>query len=94
MAIASIGLIVSSPWAMPATTMRAPWGAALIVRPSTPEEFAATLGYIADGKLDWQPLVTGTIGLEAVSEAFRALEDPEGHAKIVIDPWNGGALRA
>lgn len=60
----------------------------------TPEEFAATLGYIADGKLDWQPLVTGTIGLEAVSEAFRALEDPEGHAKIVIDPWNGGALRA
>lgn len=60
----------------------------------TPEEFAETLALVAEGKLDWRPLVTGRIGLDAVSDAFRVLEDPEQHAKIVIDPWNGGALAA
>lgn len=60
----------------------------------TPEEFAGTLDAIAAGRLDWRPLVTGTVGLESVGEAFRALEDPEVHAKIMIDPWEGGALAA
>jgi 2-desacetyl-2-hydroxyethyl bacteriochlorophyllide A dehydrogenase len=53
----------------------------------TPEEFAQTLDHVAAGRLDWRPLVTGTVGLAEVDGAFRALEDPEGHAKIVIDPW-------
>jgi threonine dehydrogenase-like Zn-dependent dehydrogenase len=60
----------------------------------TPEEFAQTLGWIAEGRLDWRPLVTGRVGLEGVSDAFTALADPERHAKIVIDPWHGGALAA
>lgn len=60
----------------------------------TPEEFAETLAAVADGRLDWRPLVTGRIGLDAVGEAFRVLEDPERHAKILIDPWHGGALAA
>jgi 2-desacetyl-2-hydroxyethyl bacteriochlorophyllide A dehydrogenase len=60
----------------------------------TPEEFAETLEAIAAGKLEWRPLVTGTVGLDAVGEAFKALEDPELHAKIMIDPWNGGTLAA
>jgi threonine dehydrogenase-like Zn-dependent dehydrogenase len=51
-----------------------------------PEEFAEALAAIRDGKLNWQPLVTGTIGLDEVNTAFKALEDPEAHAKILIDP--------
>jgi 2-desacetyl-2-hydroxyethyl bacteriochlorophyllide A dehydrogenase len=58
----------------------------------TPEEFAETLAYVVDGKLNWKPLVTGTIGLDAVADAFKVLEDPERHAKIMIDPWSNAAL--
>ena len=57
-----------------------------------PEEFAEALQAVADGKLDWQPLVTGTVGLDAIPQAFAALEDPETHAKIMIDPWSNAAL--
>lgn len=53
-----------------------------------PEEFAEALAAIAEDKLDWRPLVTGTVGLAGISEAFAALEDPEAHAKIMIDPWS------
>ena len=41
---------------------------------------------LADGKVNAAPLVTGTVGLESVEEAFDALADPEAHAKILIDP--------
>lgn len=58
----------------------------------TPEEFAEALGAVAEGKLDWRPLVTGRVGLEGIAEAFAALGDPEGHAKIVIDPWSDARL--
>lgn len=58
----------------------------------TPEEFAEALQAIADGKLDWRPLVTGTVGLDGVADAFKALEDPEAHAKIMIDPWSDAKL--
>ena len=51
-----------------------------------PDEFAEALAMIGDGKLDWRPLVTGTVGLDGVAGAFAALEDPETHAKILIDP--------
>jgi threonine dehydrogenase-like Zn-dependent dehydrogenase len=57
----------------------------------TPEEFAEALQLIARGKLDWQPLVTGTVSLDEVNAAFKALEDPETHAKILIDPRLGTA---
>ncbi len=52
----------------------------------TPEEFGEALTMIGAGKLNWQPLVTGTVGLDGVAAAFVALEDPETHAKILIDP--------
>ena len=32
------------------------------------------------------PLVTGTIGLDGVADAFTALADPDRHAKILVDP--------
>jgi threonine dehydrogenase-like Zn-dependent dehydrogenase len=52
----------------------------------TPIEFRDTLHMLADGKVDPAPLVTGTVGLDGVGEAFDALADPERHAKILIDP--------
>ncbi|WP_408591798.1 zinc-binding dehydrogenase [Novosphingobium sp.] len=57
-----------------------------------PEEFAEALAAIASGQLDWQPLVTGTVGLDGIAGAFAALEDPEVHAKIMIDPWSDAHL--
>jgi 2-desacetyl-2-hydroxyethyl bacteriochlorophyllide A dehydrogenase len=57
-----------------------------------PEEFAEALQAIAGGNLDWKPLVTGTVGLDGIAEAFAALGDPETHAKIMIDPWSDARL--
>lgn len=51
-----------------------------------PEEFADALSLVADGKLDWQPLVTGHVGLDGVQQAFADLENPELHAKVMVDP--------
>ena len=52
----------------------------------TPEEYAQTLVALADGRLDVTPLVTGRIGLDGVAGAFRELDNPERHAKILITP--------
>ena len=41
---------------------------------------------LAEGKVDPGPMITGTVGLNGVGDAFTALEDPEKHAKILIDP--------
>lgn len=51
-----------------------------------PGEFHDTLQMMANGKVDVKPLITGTVGLDGVAEAFDALGDPEVHAKILIDP--------
>lgn len=51
-----------------------------------PLEFRDTLHLLADGKIDATPLVTGTVGLDGVGNAFDALADPGLHAKIIIDP--------
>jgi len=51
-----------------------------------PDEFYETLQMIADGTVDPSPLVTGTIGLDGIADAFTALADPDRHAKILIDP--------
>lgn len=52
----------------------------------SPEEFAATLGHLAEGRIDVSPLVTGRIGLEGVAAAFEDLRSPETHAKIIVEP--------
>lgn len=52
----------------------------------TPMEFRDTLHMIAEGKVDVTPLITGTVGLGGVANAFDALGDPARHAKILIDP--------
>ena len=53
----------------------------------TAEEFAEALRMIRDGQLNWRPLITGTVGLAGVTQAFKDLADPEQHAKILIQPW-------
>lgn len=52
----------------------------------TPKEFHDSLQMLAEGKVDGTPLITGTVGLSGVENAFAALGDPESHAKIMIDP--------
>jgi threonine dehydrogenase-like Zn-dependent dehydrogenase len=51
-----------------------------------PEEFRTTLHLIASGTVDPSPLHTATVGLDGVAAAFEALERPEQHAKILVDP--------
>jgi len=53
----------------------------------TPDEFAATLRHIADGRIPTTPLITGKVGVEGVPGAFEALASPELHAKILVEPW-------
>jgi threonine dehydrogenase-like Zn-dependent dehydrogenase len=53
----------------------------------TAAEFAASLHHIAEGKVDVAPLITGTVGLDGVKDAFAALANPDEHAKILVDPW-------
>jgi threonine dehydrogenase-like Zn-dependent dehydrogenase len=53
----------------------------------TPDEFAATLGHIAAGRIPTAPLITGRVGVEGVAGAFEALASPERHAKILVEPW-------
>ncbi|MBS0360466.1 MAG: zinc-binding dehydrogenase [Proteobacteria bacterium] len=52
----------------------------------TPEEFAQTLHSLAEGQIDVEGLVTGTVGLDGVAGAFTALGDPEAHVKILVQP--------
>ena len=51
-----------------------------------PEEFAETLHNIGEGNVDVVPLITDTVGLKGVAQAFEDLADPERHAKILVDP--------
>jgi threonine dehydrogenase-like Zn-dependent dehydrogenase len=53
----------------------------------TAQEFADTLGYMAAGRIDVAPLITGRIGLDGVKQAFADLANPELHAKVLIEPW-------
>jgi threonine dehydrogenase-like Zn-dependent dehydrogenase len=52
----------------------------------SPEEFAATLHNIAEGRIDVRPAITDTVGLAGVAGAFAALADPETQCKVVVDP--------
>jgi threonine dehydrogenase-like Zn-dependent dehydrogenase len=53
-----------------------------------PEEFAATLNHLAEGRINGDPLVTGKVGVEGVAQAFEDLASPETHAKILVEPWH------
>lgn len=52
----------------------------------TPDEFTSALHAIADGKVDLEPWLTGTVGVDGVPQAFADLGNPEAHAKILVVP--------
>jgi threonine dehydrogenase-like Zn-dependent dehydrogenase len=52
----------------------------------TPAEFHEALRLLARGTVDPTPLVTGTVGLDGVAQAFDDLADPGTHAKILVEP--------
>ena len=52
----------------------------------TPREFREALHLLADGKVDGRLLLTGTVGLDGVADAFDALSGAGSHAKILVDP--------
>jgi threonine dehydrogenase-like Zn-dependent dehydrogenase len=58
----------------------------------TPEEFAATLGHLAAGRIDPRPMLTGRVGVDGIAAAFAELGRPERHAKILAEPWRDGTL--
>jgi threonine dehydrogenase-like Zn-dependent dehydrogenase len=51
-----------------------------------PMEFGGTLHNIAEGRIDVVPLITGSVGIDGVPQAFDDLADPEAHAKILVEP--------
>ncbi len=50
------------------------------------EDFAATLQNNAEGKINVQQLITGSVGLHGVAGAFEELATPDRHAKILVEP--------
>jgi threonine dehydrogenase-like Zn-dependent dehydrogenase len=57
----------------------------------TPLEFRDTLHMLAEGKVNADAVLTGTVGLPGVESAFDALGSAEAHAKILIDPQSPAA---
>jgi threonine dehydrogenase-like Zn-dependent dehydrogenase len=53
----------------------------------TPDEFAASLRLIAEGEVDVAAMVTATVGIGGVAQAFADLANPEAHTKIIVEPW-------
>ncbi len=50
------------------------------------DEFAQALRSIADGSVDVAPMITGTVPLDQVPDAFRRLATPNEDAKILVTP--------
>ena len=53
----------------------------------TPDEFAHSLRLIAEGQVDAASLVTASVGIDGVAQAFADLANPERHTKIIVEPW-------
>ena len=51
-----------------------------------PSEFGACLTAIAEGTYDVSGMITGTVGLDGVAQAFADLAHPDGHGKILVEP--------
>jgi threonine dehydrogenase-like Zn-dependent dehydrogenase len=54
-----------------------------------PFEFAGTLRAIAEGEVDVVPLITGSVGIDGVPQAFTDLANPDEHCKILVEPALG-----
>jgi len=52
----------------------------------TSEEFAETHQHITAGAWDLAPMITGTVEIDGVPQAFTDLGNPDQHAKILVEP--------
>lgn len=52
----------------------------------SPSEFRDSLNHIAGGQINVRPMITGRVGLSGVLQAFHDLQNPQQHAKIVVEP--------
>jgi threonine dehydrogenase-like Zn-dependent dehydrogenase len=50
-----------------------------------PAEFAGTLLTIAEGRVDFEPMLTGSVNIDGVPQAFTDLANPDAHAKILVE---------
>ncbi|MFJ9850562.1 zinc-binding dehydrogenase [Streptomyces sp. NPDC101150] len=55
-----------------------------------PEQYAATLDRIADGRVDAAALITGEVGFEGVADAIATLAAPDDHVKVLVRPELSG----
>ena len=53
----------------------------------TPDEFTRSLRLLAEGEVDAGSMVTATVGLDGVAQAFADLANPEAQTKIIVEPW-------
>jgi threonine dehydrogenase-like Zn-dependent dehydrogenase len=51
-----------------------------------PLEFAGALGALVEGNTRYPEIITGTVGVDGVPQAFSDLGNPEAHAKILVEP--------
>jgi threonine dehydrogenase-like Zn-dependent dehydrogenase len=51
-----------------------------------PDEFSASLRALAEGEIDGEPMITGSVGLDGVPGAFIELAQPDRHCKILVEP--------
>ena len=58
-----------------------------MARGSTPDEFTYSLRLIAEGEADAASLVTDSVGIDGVAQAFAALANSERQNKIIVGPW-------
>ena len=58
-----------------------------------PEEYAACLQTLAEGHIPWQHMITGTVGIDQVPDAFDTLLQRNEHVKVIIEPWSDHQLR-
>lgn len=52
----------------------------------SPEQFAQTFAHLVAGDFDVAPLLTGSVGLDGVADAFQRLQSNPRDAKILLDP--------
>lgn len=60
----------------------------------TPDEFAATLRLIAEGQLDVTPVITGSVGVDEVADAFATLGSNTNQVKMIVEPWRCSSATA
>ncbi|ULN47161.1 zinc-binding dehydrogenase [Mycolicibacterium goodii] len=51
-----------------------------------PAEFAVSLRAIAEGDIDVRPMITGSVPLDGMADAFDELAAPDAHCKILVTP--------